>query len=419
MGSVKKKILMLSDHPLATSGVGLQARWLINGLIATGKYSFRCFGGAVKHEDYNTIKVNDDFVIKPTNGFGTPDMLRVAIATEQPDALLLFTDPRFFIWTWEMEDEIHQICPIAYWHLWDNDPWPEFNSVLYESTDLINCINWKTYKMVKQRFQNKTNYIPHAIPSNVYHQLTTEQQANCRRMLFGDNADKRFIGLWVNRNARRKMPNDVLDAWKTFAREVKQKHKDSNPLLIMHTDPRDNEGPNLLETVKMLNLQHQVAFSVERLDFEKMNMLYNAVDFVVNIATNEGFGLSTLEAMMCKKPIIALKTGGLTKQVMNDDGTHNGIALDPEVRNLVGSQQVPYIYEDHVSNNTLAKAFMTMYEYGPETRTALGEKAYKHARKNYDINKVVQQWDETLSNTINQWKTNKETMYKSWECLTY
>jgi len=273
--------------------------------------------------------------------------------------------------------------------------------------------------MVKQRFQNKTNYIPHAIPSNVYHQLTTEQQANCRRMLFGDNADKRFIGLWVNRNARRKMPNDVLDAWKTFAREVKQKHKDSNPLLIMHTDPRDNEGPNLLETVKMLNLQHQVAFSVERLDFEKMNMLYNAVDFVVNIATNEGFGLSTLEAMMCKKPIIALKTGGLTKQVMNDDGTHNGIALDPEVRNLVGSQQVPYIYEDHVSNNTLAKAFMTMYEYGPETRTALGEKAYKHARKNYDINKVVQQWDETLSNTINQWKTNKETMYKSWECLTY
>jgi len=126
MGSVKKKILMLSDHPLATSGVGLQARWLINGLIATGKYSFRCFGGAVKHEDYNTIKVNDDFVIKPTNGFGTPDMLRVAIATEQPDALLLFTDPRFFIWTWEMEDEIHQICPIAYWHLWDNDPWPEY-----------------------------------------------------------------------------------------------------------------------------------------------------------------------------------------------------------------------------------------------------------------------------------------------------
>ena len=42
----KKTILMLSDHPLSTSGVGTQARWLIHGLINTGKYSFRCFGGA-------------------------------------------------------------------------------------------------------------------------------------------------------------------------------------------------------------------------------------------------------------------------------------------------------------------------------------------------------------------------------------
>src|SRR5579871_1796504 len=66
----KKKILMLSDHPLSTSGVGVQARYLITGLIQTGKWSFRCFGGAVKHDNYNTIKVNDDFVIKPTNGFG-------------------------------------------------------------------------------------------------------------------------------------------------------------------------------------------------------------------------------------------------------------------------------------------------------------------------------------------------------------
>jgi hypothetical protein len=132
----KKTILLLSDHPLSTSGVGTQARWLINGLISTGKYKFKCFGGAMKHEDYRTIVVNEDFIIKPTNGFGDRNLLRQVLATERPDALMLFTDPRFFIWVWEMEDEIHQICPIAYNHLWDNGPWPEFNKVLYESTDL-------------------------------------------------------------------------------------------------------------------------------------------------------------------------------------------------------------------------------------------------------------------------------------------
>ena len=38
--SLLKKILFLSDHPLAPSGVGVQARFLIEGLIKTGKYSF-------------------------------------------------------------------------------------------------------------------------------------------------------------------------------------------------------------------------------------------------------------------------------------------------------------------------------------------------------------------------------------------
>ena len=32
----KKKILMLCDHPLVPSGVGTQARYLIEGLLKTG-----------------------------------------------------------------------------------------------------------------------------------------------------------------------------------------------------------------------------------------------------------------------------------------------------------------------------------------------------------------------------------------------
>ena len=36
----KRKILMLSDHQLAPSGVGVQARFLIEKLIETGKHLF-------------------------------------------------------------------------------------------------------------------------------------------------------------------------------------------------------------------------------------------------------------------------------------------------------------------------------------------------------------------------------------------
>ena len=404
----KKTILLLSDHPLSSSGVGTQARWLINGLINTGKWKFKCFGGAVKHEDYRTLVVNDDFIIKPTNGFGDRGMLRQVLATERPDVLLLFTDPRFFIWVWEMEDEIHQVCPIAYNHLWDNPPWPEFNKVLYESTDLVNCINWPTYQMVKERFPEKTNYIPHAIPKEVYHPLPEDQQKKNKINLLGPQREDHFTALFVSRNARRKMPSDILVSWKQFMNELKEKHGHSKATLVMHTEPLDPEGPNLHHVVEMLNIKDSVFFSKNRIEFGDMNKLYNACDTVVNRSCNEGFGLSTLEAMMCGKPIIAIKTGGLTRQVEDlETGEQYGIGLDPDARSLVGNQLVPFIYEDYVTHEALAKAFMEMYEWGPEKRKQVGQRALEHARKDYDIDNVIKAWDDSLTKLVDTWKENR------------
>ena len=116
------------------------------------------------------VTVNEDFIIKPIEGFGNPEMLRVALATERPDALLLFTDPRFFLWLFEMEDEVHQHCPIVWWHVWDNRPAPEFNKVLYEATDLINCHSYLTYEMCKELVSaSKVNFVPHALPDNIFY----------------------------------------------------------------------------------------------------------------------------------------------------------------------------------------------------------------------------------------------------------
>ena len=43
----KNKILMISDHAMSPSGVGIQSRFLIEGLIKTGKYSFIQLGAAL------------------------------------------------------------------------------------------------------------------------------------------------------------------------------------------------------------------------------------------------------------------------------------------------------------------------------------------------------------------------------------
>jgi glycosyltransferase involved in cell wall biosynthesis len=393
---------------VSTSGVGTQARWLINGLIETGKYSFRCFGGAIRHENYEVNVVNPDFIIKPTDGFGDRNLLRKTIAQINPDALMLFTDPRFFIWVWEMSDEIRQVCPIVYWHLWDNYPWPDFNKVLYESTDLINCINWPTYDMVSQRFPEKTNYIPHAVPKELYYPMPESEALAARRMLLGKAREDHFVVGYVSRNARRKMPSDIINSWKIFLDELEKKHGHRKATLLMHTDPLDPEGPNLFQVNETLGVKDNVFFFNKRVNFDEMRVLYNSFDTIVNRSCNEGFGLGTLEAMMCGKPIIALKTGGLTRQVEDHEtGEQFGIGLDPEIKSLVGNQMVPYIYEDFISHKTLADAFMKMYQIGPENRKELGRKAMQHAHKNYDMKNVVNLWDKTLGETIENWQSTR------------
>ena len=415
----KYKILLVSDHLASTSGVGTQSRWLSLGLANTGKYTIRQLGGAIKHKDMNVVKFHDDILIKPVNGFGNKELIRPIITSEKPDVVLIFNDPRFFIQYFECEDEIHDICPIAYNHLWDNmDYVPEFNKVYYESVDLINCINIPTYEVCKKWFPQKTNYIPHALPKELYFPMSEKDALNARKTLFGLESQDMFLGLWVNRNARRKRPSDLIEAWKFFIEYLGKNHGEQavkNAKLILHTDVEDQEGTNLLVVARLLGIEKHIIFSTERVNFDQMNMLYNAIDFTINVSHSEGFGLATLESMMCAKPIIVPKTGGMTRQVMNDDGTMNGIGLDIELRTIVGSLVVPIISEDYVSSRKFADAIIQMYEIGPEKRKEFGQKAYKHALKHYNMNRLISEWDRTLTELIERWRREKECIYKPWE----
>ena len=402
----KYKILLISDHALSASGVGTQSRHLIEGLLKKGCWSFRQFGAAVKHENYDTVKVNDDFIIKPIDGFGNPDLLRVTLATEKPDALFIFTDPRFFIYMFEMEDEVHQFCPIVWWHVWDNDPKPVFNKPLYEATDLINCHSHKTYTQVMDDFPESSNFIPHALPPGMFYELPDDEKLDWKRKILGEERADHRVCLWINRNAKRKRPNDVLMSWKKFVDDYKEKHgEDPKATLVMHTNPTDQEGPNLYQTLDLFDLRKHVFFSTEVLDFEKMNVLHNISDFCLNISYAEGFGLPTLESMQCGNPIIAVKTGGQTRQVVDHrDGSENGVALNVDMQSLVGSQMVPYIFEDYAHPDNIAAAIQKLVEMPDDELKALGQKAKAYAESEFAYQDVVDKWHETLLEAVQNWK---------------
>ena len=408
----KLKVLVLSDHALSTSGVGTQTRHLIEGLLKKDTWTFRQFGAALKHTDYRTIVVNDDFIIKPIDGFGSPELLRITLATEKPDVLFIFTDPRFFVWLFEMEDEIHQVCPIIWWHVWDNYPYPEFNDVFYQSTDLINCHSHMTYGMIKDRYPKKTNFIPHAIPKEIFNRLDNSEIQKRKIALLGVERQDHFVGTWINRNAKRKRPSDVLHSWKLFLDNLEKEKGHRKATLIMHTEPTDNEGPNLYRVSEILELQSNVFFSRERIDFNQMNVLYNISDFCINMSYAEGFGLGTLEAMMSGTPIIAAKTGGMTRQVVDHrDETQNGVALEIRQKTLVGSQTVPYIYEDYSSCEDAAAGMMKLYSMNDHEKLVLSNKVLKYATEEFSLQKTVDAWHDTMLSVAKNWKKK----YKSWE----
>lgn len=412
----KKKVVVLSDHALSTSGVGVQTRHLIEGLLAKypGEWTFRQFGAAVKHSNYDTVVVNEDFVIKPIDGFGNRDLIRVTLATEKPDMLLIFTDPRFFLWLFEMEDEVHQVCPIAWWHVWDNWPRPAFNDVLYKTTDLINCHSHLTYEICSSMWPEKTNFIPHALPKHVFYQLPDSEIKNHKTNTLGPERADHFVVFWMNRNAKRKRPGDLLESWQMFMNRLEKEHGHQKATLLLHTDPLDPEGPNLYTNLELLGIKDSVVFSTDRIGFDQINVLHNISDCCINISFAEGFGLATLEAMQTGTPIIATKTGGLTRQVVDHrDGTANGVALDVDFRTLVGSQGVPYIYEDYASNENIANALMSMYEAGPDERKALGQKCKKYVEEEFSIEKTIDLWHETMSETIENW----ESRHPRYECI--
>ncbi len=430
----KKKILIIADSPLVPTGVGTQTKYMIESLLKTGKYKFLCLAGAVRHSDYsiksvnyredaNTIDVSnqawseDDWLIKPVNGYGDKNVIRSVMRDYKPDLLWFMTDPRFFIWLWEMENEVRKNIPMIYYHVWDNYPAPEFNKSFYESNDLVCTISKVTDDIVKTVSPNVESIrVPHAVNTNVFRKKSTEKEIEevelYRKKIIGkDNTDK-LIFFWNNRNARRKQSGTLIYWFKEFLDEVGE----DKAILLMHTEPKDPNGPNLIEITRSLGLdENQVLFSSVKLEQDKLSNVYNAVDCTINISDAEGFGLSTLESLACETPIIVNMTGGLQEQV-TDGNQFFGHGIEPVSKTIVGSQDVPYIFEDRISKKDFLDKMMKIYNLSKEERQDLGRKGRQHVMNNYSFEKYQQTWQKIIKDTIEKhgsWNTRKN--YKSWE----
>tara|TARA_Y100000004_G_scaffold16310_1_gene16960 strand:- start:34 stop:1320 length:1287 start_codon:yes stop_codon:yes gene_type:complete len=423
----KKKILVISDHPLSPSGVGTQTKYMIEALLKTGRYSFMCLGGAMKHNSYEPQRVapyEEDWIIYPVDGYGTQELIRSILHTQKPDLVWFMTDPRFYGWLWEIENEIRAHVPMVYYHVWDNFPPPKFNAKFYRSNDEVVCISKVTHEIVKSVAPDvKSIYLPHAVNSEAFKKVKDSESLakikNAKNIIDSATAPEiknknKKIFFWNNRNARRKQSGTLIWWFKEWLDKVGH----DKAMLLMHTDARDPHGQDLPHIIEHLGVDRgQVLLSTNKVPPEELGIYYNMADFTINISDAEGFGLATLESLSCGTPIIVNMTGGLQEQV-TDGKDWFGFGIQPESKAVIGSLQVPYIYEDRISQKDFEKAMTKALNITDKAYKKMSLKGRSHVQNNYNFEAYEKSWIENIDRIIEEngsWENRRN--YKRWHLM--
>jgi glycosyltransferase involved in cell wall biosynthesis len=411
----RKKIMLLCDDIRMTSGISTMAREIVIG--TSNRFNWVNLGGAIQHPDSgkrldisqdtnNIMGINDSYVyIYPINGYGTAELVRQIIDIEKPDAIMFFTDPRYWIWLFQMENEIRRKMPMIYLNIWDDLPAPLYNKPYYESCDTLMAISKQTLNINRLVLGDKAKdkilkYVPHGInekvffPINEFMQGEYEAMENKRKSVFGNDIPE-FVVFYNARNIRRKSTSDLIAAYSLFCDSI-GKDKAKKCALLMHTQVADDNGTDLSVVRDLLcDPEYQkVVFHDARVGANEVNWLYNMSDVTCLISSNEGWGLSLTESMMAGKMIIGNVTGGMQDQMRFEDEDGNWIDFDEEFcsnhfgtykkhgdwvvpvfptnMSIVGSIPTPYIFDDRCDIRDVAKAIEHVYNMSPDERAKRG-----------------------------------------------
>jgi glycosyltransferase involved in cell wall biosynthesis len=421
----RKKVLLICDDIRVHSGIATVAREIV--LHTAQHFNWVNIAGAVQHPDKgkrldlsedtnNNAGITDSSVVLyPVDGYGDSMILRQLLEIEKPDAIFLITDPRYFVWLFAIENEIRKTTPIIYLNIWDDYPAPIYNKPYYEACDLLMGISKQTVNINKivlgDKAKNKLiKYVPHGLNSNIFKSITKEDAEYNNMMEFKKRIFKKqnpeFVLFFNSRNIRRKQIPDAMMAFRLFLDKL-PKEQAKKCTMLLHTERASEHGTDLNAVVELLfgdEYSSNIIFTDSHFAPQEMSYLYNLSDAQILLTSNEGWGLSLTEAMLCGLPIIANVTGGMQDQMRFEfeDGTwidfdenfpsnHRGtikkhgewaFPVYPTSRSIVGSIPTPYIFDDRCEPEDATEQIMSIYNLTPEERKAKGLKGREWALSN-------------------------------------
>jgi len=414
----RKKILLICDDIRVHSGVATVAREMV--LNTAQHFNWVQVAGAINHPDKgkkldlsgdtnnNTGLTDASVAMYPTDGYGDANLIRQLIQMEKPDAIFLITDPRYFMWLFQIENEIRRKIPIVYLNIWDDYPAPMYNRPYYEACDALLGISKQTVNINKLVLGDKVkdkliSYVPHGLNHDIFKPLDKNDsnfKAFKQNMFKGKEFE--FVMFFNSRNIRRKQIPDTLLAYKLFIDGLSEEQAKKCAFLL-HTQIIDDNGTDLAAVCEFLfdnNPKYNIIFSQHPLGPEQMNYLYNMSDVQILLTSNEGWGLSLTEAILAGNPIIANVTGGMQDQMrfvkdgkwMEVDAdfpsNHNGtirehgewaLPVYPTNRSIQGSPITPYIWDDRCTSEDAASQIKFAYVLGKEKLKERGLKGREWA----------------------------------------
>ena len=187
----RKKILLLCDDIRMHSGIGNMGKEVVLG--TAHHFNWVNLGAALKHPEEGKafdlsqqvnqeVGIDDAYVrLIPSTGYGDTKRVRELLAVEKPDAILIFTDPRYWTWLFEIEREIRSKIPIFWLNIWDDYPAPLYNKPYYESVDALMAISKQTKNineivLGEQAKEKVIEYVPHGINTKHYFPIKEDHE---------------------------------------------------------------------------------------------------------------------------------------------------------------------------------------------------------------------------------------------------
>lgn len=286
--NIKKKLLLLTDTPVITTGLGRICNELIKRFI-------KDYDVAVAGWHHRPLRYDLPCFVYPLIKNGDQQSTNIILNDFRPDILLAIGD----IWDFSYlmgpqqnyRDNVNNNFKSILWVTVDGE-WvnPHWGDIIRSFDNIVSFSKFGLNEIKKYSTRNFKHIYP-GVDTKVFYPYDSNHKWDANYI----DVNNTFINIIIGQNHDRKNIPMALDAFAEFAKD-----KD-DVFLFLATDPISRFGNDIFTIIKNNNLMSKVAV-VKNINYfdgvkdSQINLLYNMATAIINTSIGEGLGLPLLEA---------------------------------------------------------------------------------------------------------------------------